>query len=370
MNNVRTITIIYISFLTLFLVTTFVFSSGRKTFYSAGENQDTVSSLGSSPLLNFLKWDSLWYLKIAQQGYFSPESHAFAAPLFPLLIRSVHFITHQWVFSALIINIILLPLTLHAFIRLLRLDYPDSFSYSVVLVFLSFPFSFFLFLPFTETLFLLLTFSAFYFARKSSWFCALVLAFLAALARQFGVIVLLAILVELIGPRGYKYAFKRKTILVGFLVVIATLFVIWRQLGFFDKSNFTAAINHWQVTFIPFPISIFYSVIALIHFPFSYFSYLFLYGSLFLIIFLISFKRIRPSYYFFLIATLAAILSKQDFGSVLTYSLGRYLLTLFPAFIVLTGILVRRKVLISYLIFSLTLLVFNFLLFLSSNFVG
>lgn len=263
-----------------------------------------------------------------------------------------------------------MPITLYFFDRLLCLDYSEEFSYFVILVFLSFPFSFFLFLPFTETLFLLLTFSAFYFARKSRWGLSLVLAFLAALTRQFGVVVLVSILVEFINSTGYKILYRKKQIFLVFLSAMTALFVIWWQLGFLDKSNITAVIRHWRVTFIPFPISILYSLKALLRFPFSYFSYLLLYGMVFLVITLVSFKRLRLSYYIFLTLTLVAIFSKQDFGLPLTYSLGRYLLTLFPVFIVLTEVLLRKKLLPIYLIVSIILLVFNFLIFLSNNFVG
>lgn len=185
-RSLRTALVLYIIFLFFFLIITIVFSFGRKEFFSAGENQDTISYLGNSPVLNFLKWDSLWYLAIAQRGYFSPESHNFAAPLFPWIIKVSSWFVGDLVIAGLLVNLLLLPILLFTFLKLLEIDFNPPQSTKILFVFLSFPFSFFLFLPFSETLFLIFAVISFYFARRSRWFLANLMAFFSQLKSLCG----------------------------------------------------------------------------------------------------------------------------------------------------------------------------------------
>jgi hypothetical protein len=147
------------------------------------------------------RWDSVWYLRIATDGYrLQPYLHhhqnlAFF-PLYPLLLH----IWLQWwpwsrVAAAMVIaNLCALGATLFLF-RLVRHERGALHAQRVVWLFTLFPTSLFLFAGYSESLFLLCLILGFYHARSEHWWRAGLCGGLAAATRSLGVIALVPFLV-------------------------------------------------------------------------------------------------------------------------------------------------------------------------------
>lgn len=148
------------------------------------------------------RWDSVWYQRIATDGYrLQPYLHqhqnlAFF-PLYPLVL---HLTSGWWPWSQataalLIANCCALGATL-ALYRLVRHDRGAQPAQRVIWVFTLFPTSLFLFAGYSESLFLLCLFCCFYHARSGQWWWAGLWGGLAAATRSLGVITLAPLVVS------------------------------------------------------------------------------------------------------------------------------------------------------------------------------
>jgi hypothetical protein len=147
-------------------------------------------------------WDSVWYLRIATDGYrLQPYSHGHQnLAFFPLYPLALHIWSQWWPWSRataamVIANICALGATLYLF-RLVRRDRGAQHAQRVVWLFTLFPTSLFLFAGYSESLFLLCLILSFYHARSRQWWWAGLCGGLAAATRSLGVIALAPMLVS------------------------------------------------------------------------------------------------------------------------------------------------------------------------------
>jgi hypothetical protein len=148
-----------------------------------------------------VRQDALWFLRIATDGYVSPDGSAAFFPLFPFAIRVVAWLPGvSPVGAALMIanaSFVGALIVLHALTRLeFAGDGADELARRTVLFLAIFPTAFFFMAPYTESPFLLLSVAAFWCARRDRWAWAAVFGGAAALTRSIGVLVALALLVE------------------------------------------------------------------------------------------------------------------------------------------------------------------------------
>ena len=153
------------------------------------------------------RWDAVWYLKIAVEGYGaagSPE-HAFF-PLYPALARwlatfggggagatqlAAYAVSLAAFFAALVL--------LH---RLTELELGRAAAWPTLLLLAVFPASLYFGAPYSESLFLLCSVGAFYAARNDRWALAGLAAAAASGTRSAGVLLALPLLfLYLYGPR-------------------------------------------------------------------------------------------------------------------------------------------------------------------------
>jgi hypothetical protein len=161
-----------------------------------------------APLARF---DSIWYLAIAQDGYL-PQTlpgnigvKAAFFPLYPELVRIVSItgdpattLIASYVVSGAAFLIALL--LLH---RLTSLELGRRYARPAVMLMAFAPTSYFFSAPYTESLFLAVTIGAFLAARQGHWAAAGVLAVACSATRNTGVLILLPLLLlYLYGPRG------------------------------------------------------------------------------------------------------------------------------------------------------------------------
>lgn len=143
------------------------------------------------------RFDALWFLRIAAEGYRSTDGSAAFFPLFPLAVRAVSFAIggHPLAAGFVVSNLSILG----AFIVLYFLtasELSERAARTTVLFLAIFPTSFFFFMPYSESLFLLLAVTAFWAARRDRWFLAAVVAALAVATRSVGIVLAPALAVE------------------------------------------------------------------------------------------------------------------------------------------------------------------------------
>jgi hypothetical protein len=164
-------------------------------YFSANKLSEPWHTL-LTPWANF---DGVHYLAIAGRGYVT-EARFF--PLWPMLIDAASL--HASPFSlpqilvALTLSHLLFLFALSLLYLLFKEEKKDKYFFSTALVLIFFPTSFFFVSVFTEGLFLCLALSALLCARKGKWLAASGCAALLMLTRIVGIFILPALVIELL----------------------------------------------------------------------------------------------------------------------------------------------------------------------------
>ena len=139
------------------------------------------------------RWDACWYTKIATFGYEANENSVNFWPLFPLLTALVSLVLGAGAvaLSGLVVAGIAFVAAIEGLRRLVGRDFSPEVANRTILAISFFPTAFFFFAPFTESLFLALSVWAVIGARERRWLLALVAAFLASLTRIQGLFLML-----------------------------------------------------------------------------------------------------------------------------------------------------------------------------------
>lgn len=214
------------------------------------------------------RWDSGFYINIAEQGYryqgVQFPSVAFF-PLMPVLMRLVNLFTGDILAAGLwIANLALLAavMLLH---RFAAAEYDQPTADRTIWYLLIFPASFFGSAIYSEALFLLLGVAALYLARNNHWWAAGIASILGAMTRFVGILLAPMLLAEWLEQRalrsevlhpnaGQGLAANRKTpgwedLVAASLAPIGTLAYMWylaRQFG--DGLAFLHASDAWGRT--------------------------------------------------------------------------------------------------------------------------
>jgi hypothetical protein len=143
--------------------------------------------------------DAQWFLRLATSGYSHTDNSAAFFPAFPLAIRIVNAVPGIGALGAglLVANACTFGalLLLHA---LTRFELGDAAARRAVLFTALFPTAFFLYAPYTESLFLIASVACFWYARRDRWVWAAATGALAAATRSIGIVLILALWVEVI----------------------------------------------------------------------------------------------------------------------------------------------------------------------------
>jgi hypothetical protein len=140
------------------------------------------------------RWDACWYTKIATYGYEAAENSVNFWPLFPLLTGVLGAVLGNAVaLAGLIVSGVAYVAAMTGLSRLIARDFDPTTAERVVLAISIFPTAFFFFAPFTESLFLALAVWAIVGARERMWWLTALAGVLAALTRIQGVFLVLPI---------------------------------------------------------------------------------------------------------------------------------------------------------------------------------
>jgi hypothetical protein len=149
---------------------------------------------GDTLLAPLARWDSVWYLTIADTGYEGAAREAFF-PLYPLAVRALATPAgaspEALLVASFLISLAALLGALYLLWRLVALELGRPLAAPTLLLLAVFPGALFFGAPYSESLFLLLSVGAFYTARTGRWAWTGALAGLASATRSAGILLLL-----------------------------------------------------------------------------------------------------------------------------------------------------------------------------------
>lgn len=149
------------------------------------------------------RWDACWYSKIAAFGYEPRELSVNFWPLFPVLAGSVaRLVGGSVALGGMIVSAISYVAAMVGLYRLVARDTDDETARRTMILITIFPSAFFLFAPFTEALFLALAVWTMTLARERRWLLAAIFGGLAGLTRIQGVFLALPIGWEALAAAG------------------------------------------------------------------------------------------------------------------------------------------------------------------------
>jgi hypothetical protein len=281
------------------------------------------------------RWDSAWYLRIAEHGYGSRPGSAAFYPLYPALVGGLgRVFAGHYVLAGVVVSLAACAI---AFVLLYRLALPRlgaERAGRAVLYLAVFPMTLFLQAVYAESLFLALALAAFLLAERGRIGAAGVAAGLACLTRPLGFALVLG-LVVLAGRRWPRLA------AAPLLFALYPLYLWWR-LG--DARAFAHSQDLWHRRFLPLG-GVWEGIAAAFDWHRAHDAAVNLEAlgalALFMWLAVLAWRRLGAAYGVFAAAALAIPLSVPSSRFPLL-SLPRFGLVVFPCFLALATLGERR----------------------------
>lgn len=326
-------------------------------------------------LLPWVNYDGEHYLSIALTGYHSLEQAFF--PAYPSLISAFLSPFPNNTFNAALIGLLIsngaFLIGLMFLFKLVQRYFDRKTALGTVITLLVFPTSFYFQAYYTESLFFLSIVMAFYFYTSEKYWLSGFSGIVASATRIFGIVLLPSILAELIvcKKKGYKYL----PLLIMPLGLLGYMFYLWYSIGdpfgFYNQQAIFG--EHRQKGITLYPQTLFRAARIVFasgidsHEKIIYIQELIV-GVLFFVLPIIAwFKKLPVSLIAF---SLLGFLLPTTVGSF--SSLPRYVLVLFPSFLMLYLLIAKLPRIIQAIVFviSVSLLLFNTMLFVRGYWVG
>jgi hypothetical protein len=166
--------------------------------------RDAPSTL-SQAVQNWHRWDTTWYVIIAESGYrYDPRGAAFF-PLYPLLVRAADRVVPGDAFlAALAVSIVMCYAALVMVHRLTAEILGGELARRTVFYLIAFPTGFFLIAAYNESLFLALAAGSLYCMRRRRWWLAALLAGAASGTRMAGILLAVVFVYEYLRQCGFS----------------------------------------------------------------------------------------------------------------------------------------------------------------------
>ena len=280
------------------------------------------------------RFDTLWYLRIAAQGYAPHDGSTVYFPLYPMLIRLLGTLfAGNYLLAALVISNLAFAGVLFCLYRLTERQLGGTGARRSTLYLAIFPTAFFFLAAYTESLFLLLTLAAFLSAHEKRWWLAGTLGFLASLTRLQGVVLVVPLLYMYLRDRSFHPSRLRPDILGPLIIPLgAVLFMAYQYLvvgsgpliSTYQTQLYAQFVWPWDNIIATFqeilsPEGSFISVLNLSM------------AGVFLAMTVLSFRGLPREYGIYMAVTLCALMLRRTTIQPLV-SMSRYVLVLFPAF--------------------------------------
>lgn len=200
------------------LIPLLAFVLSRLLIFGAGLVADTMLPTetghwvadASHPLLStWAKWDSQYYVDIATNGYwFRPNQQSNVAffPLYPMSMKvAANFLGGNMILIGLILSNLAFCGGLIFLYLLTELELDADSARRAVYYLAFFPTSFFFSSIYTESFFVFLSIGTMYFARKRQWGLAAVFGILTAATRNLGILMWMLVMWEWLRAQGWSF---------------------------------------------------------------------------------------------------------------------------------------------------------------------
>ncbi|NUT35161.1 MAG: hypothetical protein HOV79_19065 [Hamadaea sp.] len=209
----------------------------------AGPAPDTVSSA----LDAWNRWDTTWYLIIADSGYHWDSRATAFFPMFPMTVRAANAVLPGGSFGAALTVSALCLLAVLILVHRLAADFlGGQAARRAAFYLLAFPTGFYLAAAYNESMYIALSVGALYCMRRGHWWVAGGLAGLASGTRMAGVLLGAAFVYEYLRQRGFSPRRIRWDALAVLLVPSGLLgYLLYLKNSFGDPLHFMESQKNW-----------------------------------------------------------------------------------------------------------------------------
>jgi Mannosyltransferase (PIG-V) len=182
------------------------------------------------------RFDGLWFLRIATEGYVDGDGSAAFFPLYPLLIRGVSpVVGGHPLAAAFLVSHLAAYGSMVLLYFLTASEWDERVARRTVLYLAVFPTSFFLLAPYSESLFLLLALLCLWGARRGRWAVAGLAGAAASATRNVGVLLAVPLAVEAVHQWLERRSVRRLLVSLAWSAVVVAgvgaYLLYWRDLS-------------------------------------------------------------------------------------------------------------------------------------------
>jgi Gpi18-like mannosyltransferase len=318
------------------------------------EQESGFSRLFLAP---WYRWDTVHYLEIAEFGYDFDPVNTIWPPLYPFLIKTMNLVFQPSLLAGILVSNIFFVFGLFLTYWLTTGIFDEKTAKNTLLFLVCFPMSFYFVAAYSESLFLVLCAAVLLLIKRKKWLWAGVVSALASLTRVQGIFLIIPILVELIRQydkdRNLKYLLVNvfSCVYAPFAYGLYSLYVFfglradwpWNTLSSYWLQRFSLPWEGFYFTFLSIlgkNTHIDYSPLLV--------KILNIILPLFSIYILIAIRRKIPlSYSIYSWIMLILVVGKIDYNNTLV-STARYLLTTIPIFMGMAMILNHKYLRLAY----------------------
>jgi len=279
------------------------------------------------------RWDSYWYLDIAQNGYYlrgEAISNVVFFPLYPLLVRLTgpfaggDLVLAGWMLSSLFLLLAVVMLT-----RIGQEFHPGIDPTLPAVFLLVYPAAFFLNAVYSESLFLFLSLATVFWALRRNFMIASIFAALASATRVAGVFLFVVLFIEFVQANGWRALVTRRVWPLALAPLGALAFCLYHWIAFDDFFLYFKVQRAFGRDF-EMETSDFLArngpELANKMLDLAYTAVAILLG-------VVALRRLRPSYGVYMLVSLGIALSSGT-----TLGISRYSMVLFPIYFIAAGI--------------------------------
>ncbi len=196
------------------------------------------------------RWDSGWYMSIADRGYGRPPKAGTEQrdttfwPLYPLIVRAVRPLLGNTHFAGMIVSNTAFLLACLLLYQQVRSRYDEEVDARTIILICAYPFSFYFSACYSESVFFLTVVAAFYFGERQNWFIAGLFSAAAGATRALGVLCVVALAILYLQHVNFSWRRIRSNmalILLGLMGPLGFALYLWYCFG--DPLLFHSARN-------------------------------------------------------------------------------------------------------------------------------
>jgi len=309
-------------------------------------------------------WDAPHFMSVVRDGYVATGRRALwivFPPAYPFLVKAVALVLRSPIVSALVVSFVASVLAAWFLYRLVRIDADHEQAWRAVVLLFAFPTAYFLAAPYTESLYLLAATAAMYYARTDRYPRAGIAGAVATATRIPGIVIAPSLAIEALtsGSKLVKKLFWCAVTGAGTAIFLGVNWIVHRNPLYFLKVESGPP---WFQHAVPPWVSLVNAFEQLAHLiprePHTAYWTLFarLGAAVFAVVVLIlGRKRLRPADQFFAWGSLVFFLAASRL-----ISLPRYLLPVFPLYMVLADRTRSRRVFFALVIGGFAMQLFLF----------